>query len=220
MLTHPHPTSLLTIRAHVQHVNNGNKFRAPCVKLVNHPPHLTPCWPQESMCNMLTTATSFVRPVLYSSRTCSPTHTPTSLLTIRAHVQHVNNGNKFRSPCVILLKNMLTHPHPTSLLTIRAHVQHVNNNGNKFRAPCVKLVNHPPHLTPCWPQEGMCNMLPTATSSVRPVLNSLITPHTSPPCWPQESMCNMLTTATSFVRPVLYSSRTCSPTHTPPPCWP
>ena len=185
MLTHPHPTSLLTIRAHVQHVNNGNKFRAPCVKLVNHPPHLTP------------------------------------LLTTREHVQHVNNGNKIRSPCVILLKNMLTHPHPTSLLTIRAHVQHVNNNGNKFRAPCVKLVNHPPHLTPCWPQESMCNMLTTtATSSVRPVLNSLITPHTSPPCWPQESMCNMLTTATGFVRPVLYSSRTCSPTHTPPPCWP
>ena len=41
----------------------------------SHTPH--PCWPQESMCNMLTTATSSVGPVFYSSRTLSPpSHTP------------------------------------------------------------------------------------------------------------------------------------------------
>ena len=59
------------------------------------------CNRRERVRNMSTTATSSVGPVLYSSRTLSHP-TPHPLLTIREHVQHVNNGNKFRGPCVIL----------------------------------------------------------------------------------------------------------------------
>ena len=43
----------------------------------------------------------------------------------RARQKHVNNGNKFRGPCVILVKNVITPP-PPPLLTIREHVQRVN----------------------------------------------------------------------------------------------
>ena len=69
------------------------------------------CNRRERVGNMSTTATSSVGSVLNSSRTLSPPSTP--LLTIREHVQHVNNGNKFRGPCVKLVKNAITPPlHP------------------------------------------------------------------------------------------------------------
>ena len=38
----------------------------------------------------------------------------TPLLTVREHVQHVDNGNQFRGPCVLLVGNVITPvPHST-----------------------------------------------------------------------------------------------------------
>ena len=118
------------------------------------------------MCNMSTTANSFVDPVLQSSRTLS---TPPvehkracatcqqgqqvsrtlsynrqeryqpPLLSISEHVKHVNNGNKFRGPCLTVVKNVISPPTP--LLSKREHVQHVNNV-DKFCGPCLTVVKN------------------------------------------------------------------------------
>ena len=54
--------------------------------------------------------------VLYSPTTLSHPPHPTPLLTIREHVQHVDNGNKFRSPCVITPQEHSPPPPPTPLV--------------------------------------------------------------------------------------------------------
>ena len=55
-----------------------------------------------------------VGPVLHSSRTWSHPPTPTPLLTIREHVQHVNNGS--RGPCVIFVQTLSHPPTPNPLV--------------------------------------------------------------------------------------------------------
>ena len=48
----------------------------------------------------------------YSSGTSIHPPTPITLMNIRRHVQHVNNGNVFRNVNEILVRNVNTPPHP------------------------------------------------------------------------------------------------------------
>ena len=116
--------------------------------------------------NMPRTATSFVDPVLQSSRTLSAPSVEhkgtcatcqqrqkvswtlsysrqeryqTPLLSTSEHVQHANKGNKFRGPCLTIVKNVISPPTP--LLSKREHVQHVNNV-DKFCGPCLTVVKN------------------------------------------------------------------------------
>ena len=137
--------------------------------LFSHTPNPTPSsWPSDATCNMLTTATSSVRPGVYSFRTIqnviTPPHPIRPLpLTVREHVQHV--WNKFRGPCVVLVKDVITpRTPPDLLLTVKKYLQHVNHR-NKFRAPCAILVKNV--ITPAYPNPPVDHTSACATCSLR-----------------------------------------------------
>ena len=68
-----------------------------------------------------------IHPFFFTSRSISA-----KVLSAKPRPQTQSRGNKFRGPCVILVKNVITPPNPPPpLLTIREYVQHVNK-GNKF----------------------------------------------------------------------------------------
>ena len=96
---------------------------------------------------LYTTATSSVGHVKCSSRTLSHPPTPPDDHK-RACATCSQRHNKFRGPCIMLVRNVITHP-TAPPMTIREHVQHVNS-GSKFREPCVIHVKNgitpPPFL--------------------------------------------------------------------------
>ena len=65
---------------------------------------------------MWPTATSSVDPFLNSSTTLSAPPNPPLL----EHVQHVNNRNKLREPCLKVLQNVISPPNPTPVEHKRA----------------------------------------------------------------------------------------------------
>ena len=95
--------------ATLQHVNNGDPVLKSSRTLSAPTPHLVQHKRACATCQQRPTATSSVDPVLNSSRTLSAPPNPPLL----EHVQHVNNRNKLREPCLKVLQNVISTPNPT-----------------------------------------------------------------------------------------------------------
>ena len=113
-------------RARQKHVNNGNKFRGPCVVLAKNV--ITPTHPpQPPVDHKRACATCQQRQQVPWAMCCTRQeryHTP--LLTIREHVQHVITAVTNSVGPVLYSSRTLSHspmhpPHPP-LSTIREHV--------------------------------------------------------------------------------------------------
>ena len=98
----------------------------------------------------------------------------------RARQKHVNNGNKFRGPCVVLAKNVITPPHPPQppVDHKRACATCQQRQQVPWAMCCTRQERyHTPLLTI---REHVKHVITAVTNSVGPVLYSSRTLSHSP----------------------------------------